>query len=60
MTEAAKALGISIQTIRRADAAGTMRVVRTPGGWRRIPQSEVDRLLGKTQPETIEDTECSR
>lgn len=46
MTEACKILHISPSTLRRADKAGTIRCVRTPGGGRRrIPESEIRRLL---------------
>jgi putative resolvase len=44
--EAAKRLGISVKTIQRMDSAGTLKVIRTPAGRRRIPESEVYRLMG--------------
>jgi putative resolvase len=44
--EAAKRLGISVRTIQRMDNAGTLKVIRTPAGRRRIPESEVHRLMG--------------
>jgi putative resolvase len=44
--EAAKRLGISVKTIQRMDSAGTLKVIRTPTGRRRIPESEVHRLMG--------------
>ena len=43
VTEACKLLQIAPSTLRRADANGTIRVIRTPGGRRRIPMSEVQR-----------------
>ena len=46
MKEAARILQISLPTIRRAEAAGKLRVIRTPGGRRRIPESEIKRLMG--------------
>jgi excisionase family DNA binding protein len=42
--EAAKLLSVSIDTIRRWDRLGKIRVVRTPGGTRLIPRSEIVRL----------------
>lgn len=45
LTEACQALGISPQTIRRAVARGQIKCIYTPGGWRRFPKSEIDRIL---------------
>ena len=44
--DAAKRLGISVRTIQRMDASGDIKVVRTPKNRRRIPESEVNRLMG--------------
>lgn len=44
--EAARLLGVHWQTIRRWDREGRLRCVRTPGGRRRVPLSEVQRLQG--------------
>jgi excisionase family DNA binding protein len=44
--EAAQQLGVHINTIQRWDREGKIRVVRTAGGKRRIPESEIRRLLG--------------
>ncbi len=44
----ARALGVSVATVRRWDAAGLIHSVRTPGGQRRFPRTEVDRLLTPT------------
>jgi len=43
--EAGKLLGVSTRTIQRWDKEGLIKVVRTPKGRRRIPKSEVLRLL---------------
>jgi len=43
MTEAASRMGISTVTLYRAVEKGRVKAVRTPGGVRRIPESEVDR-----------------
>lgn len=46
---AARLLGVSVDTIRRWDAAGVLRCVRTPGGQRRIAMDEIDRIrAGRT------------
>ena len=39
-------LGVSVKTIRRWDKSGRIKCFRTVGGKRRIPESEVNRLLG--------------
>ena len=46
MKEAKELLGVSTKTIQNWDKAGTIKVVRTPGGRRRIPLSEVERIRG--------------
>ena len=45
---AAARLGVCTKTIRRWDSRGLLRCLRTPGGHRRIPLSEIERLLSKT------------
>ena len=45
-SEAARALGISLDTLRRWDRAGKIRVERDPANRRLVPAQEVDRLLG--------------
>jgi putative resolvase len=47
MEEAASLLGIHPQTLRVWDVQGKIRVVRTPGGKRRVPESEIRRLRGE-------------
>lgn len=39
-------LGVHPKTIQKWDREGKIRVIRTPGGRRRIPESEIKRLLG--------------
>ncbi|WP_318618356.1 IS607 family transposase [Sporosarcina sp. YIM B06819] len=46
MKEAVQRLGVTTKTIQRWDKEGKIRIVRTPGGRRRIPLSEVERLTG--------------
>jgi excisionase family DNA binding protein len=43
--EAAEALGVSVETLRRWSDAGQIRVERTPGGHRRFSISDVQRAL---------------
>ena len=45
-SEAAKALGISIDTLRRWDRDGRIRVKRATANRRIVPASEIDRLRG--------------
>jgi molybdopterin-binding protein len=44
--EAAKTLGISVDTLRRWDRKGRIRVERDEGNRRIVPASEIDRLRG--------------
>ncbi len=44
--DAAKQLGVSVRTLQRMDEYGKLKVVRTTGNRRRIPESEVHRLMG--------------
>ena len=45
LSKAAGILGVTTQTLRNWDNAGKIRAVRTPGNQRRIPESEIVRLL---------------
>jgi molybdopterin-binding protein len=45
-TEAARALGVSVDTLRRWDRAGKIRVDRDEANRRIVPASEIDRLRG--------------
>jgi molybdopterin-binding protein len=42
--EAARALGVSVDTLRRWDNAGKLRTVRDQRNRRRVPEAEVERL----------------
>ena len=46
-SEAARRLGISLDTLRRWDRAGRIRTVRDPGNRRLVPESEIERIRGK-------------
>lgn len=47
--EAAKAIGVSVDTLRRWDRAGKLETVRDERNRRRVPAREVDRLAGRPQ-----------
>jgi len=49
--EACEKLGIHIRTLQRWDNEGVLKAVRTPNGRRKIPQSEIDRLLNVSSSE---------
>jgi len=51
--EAKKLLGVTTKTIQRWDKQGKIRVVRTIGGRRRIPESEIKRILGLKEERVI-------
>ncbi len=51
--EAARSLGISIDTLRRWDRAGKIRVERDEANRRIVPAAEVERLRGAAGDETI-------
>jgi molybdopterin-binding protein len=51
--QAARALGISLDTLRRWDRAGRIRVRRDAANRRLVPASEVERLRGGAGDETI-------
>jgi molybdopterin-binding protein len=51
--EAARALGISVDTLRRWDRAGKLRVERDSANRRVVPVAEVERLRGRVGPETL-------
>jgi molybdopterin-binding protein len=46
-SDAARALGISLDTLRRWDRDGRIRAVRDPSNRRMIPVSEIERLAGR-------------
>jgi molybdopterin-binding protein len=52
--EAARALGVSHQTLKQWIYKKRIRSVRTPGGHHRIPRSEVQRLAGSPLPKAGE------
>jgi molybdopterin-binding protein len=51
--EAARALGVSLDTLRRWDRAGKIRVERDAANRRVVPAAEVERLRGGTGSEEL-------
>ena len=51
--EAAHALGVSLDTLRRWDRAGKIRVTRDAANRRIVSAAEIERLRGARGPETI-------
>jgi molybdopterin-binding protein len=45
--EAAEALGVRVETLRRWERAGRLKTRRSSGGQRMVPAAEVARLLGE-------------
>lgn len=52
--EAAKALGVRVETLRRWEREGTLATGRTAGGQRTVPAAEVARLLAERRAERPE------
>jgi putative resolvase len=53
LKEAEKLLGVTTRTIQRWDKEGKIRVVRTVGGRRRVPESEIKRILGLKEERAV-------
>lgn len=51
LNEAAELLGVSFPTIKQWIYKGKIRSVKTTGGHHRIPQDEIDRILGTKNKE---------
>jgi molybdopterin-binding protein len=58
--EAAQAIGVSADTLRRWDRAGKLRTVRDDRNRRRVPQNEVERLSGRPARHAAGDTLSAR
>ena len=52
-SDAARQLGISLDTLRRWDRQGRIRTERDPSNRRLVPASEVDRLRGGPEHHTL-------
>ena len=44
--DAARAIGVSVDTLRRWERAGKLRTRRDPANRRRVPRSEIERVAG--------------
>jgi putative resolvase len=53
LKEAKQLLGVKTRTIQQWDRDGKLKVVRTLGGRRRIPESEIMKLQGESVPEKV-------
>ncbi|MFN3622014.1 MAG: IS607 family transposase, partial [Nitrososphaerales archaeon] len=51
--EAKKLLGVTTWTIQQWDRQGKIKCVRTVGGRRRVPESEIKRLLGLKEERAV-------
>jgi molybdopterin-binding protein len=49
--EAARILGVRVETLRRWERGGTLRSERSQGGQRLVPQAEIARLLAERRVE---------
>ncbi len=53
--EAARAIGVSVDTLRRWDRAGRLRTSRDDRNQRRVPRSEVERLTQRPERHAVGD-----
>jgi excisionase family DNA binding protein len=51
--EASLLLGITVRHIQRLDEEGKIKCIRTTGGRRRIPESEIKRILDEKRPKAL-------
>jgi molybdopterin-binding protein len=58
--DAARAIGVSADTLRRWDRAGKLRTVRDERNRRRVPESEVARLSSRPRRHVAGDTLSAR
>ncbi len=56
-SQAARALGVSLGTIRRWSDMGYLQSYRTPGGQRRFSRDQIDQFIGSLQHDTHESRE---
>ena len=60
MGDAARAIGVSVDTLRRWDASGKLRTTRDSRNRRQVPASEVERLRGAPSRHRTEDSFSAR
>ncbi len=53
-SQAARAVGVSLGTIRRWSDMGYLKSYRTPGGQRRFSREQIDQFIGSLQREDAE------
>jgi molybdopterin-binding protein len=53
--QAARAIGVSVDTLRRWDRAGKIETVRDERNQRRVPRSEIERLTGHQERHEVGD-----
>jgi molybdopterin-binding protein len=58
--EAAQAIGVSADTLRRWDRTGKLRTIRDDRNRRRVPRAEVERLSGRPARHAAGDTLSAR
>jgi len=51
--EASQILGLTVRRLQQLEKEGKIRCIRSPGGRRRFPQSEIERLLGVSRPKVL-------
>ncbi len=49
-SQAARALGVSVSTVRRWSDSGALRGYRTPGGQRRFSREQIDSFIASLEP----------
>jgi excisionase family DNA binding protein len=50
-SQAARALGVSVSTVRRWSDSGALRGYRTPGGQRRFSREQIEAFVASLEPE---------
>jgi len=50
-SQAARALGVSVSTVRRWSDSGALPGYRTPGGQRRFSREQLDRFVASLEPD---------
>ena len=58
--DAARAIGVSVDTLRRWDRAGKLRTTRDERNRRRVPRHEVERLTARPPRHTVGDALSAR
>ncbi len=59
-SQAARALGVSLGTIRRWSDMGYLQSYRTPGGQRRFSHEQIEQFIGTLQRDTSRDRDSQQ